>query len=226
VDPLAEKYYGWSGYNYVMDSPVRLVDPDGRSVDYVIINGEQAEKTVEALNSISSLTITRDSETGKLSAEGIAKGAADEALLQAINDENITVVIETTTAQLYNSKDGTTNIPLLPGGFEGSEINEDGTITAIQLLNMENAEIISSVIGEEAGETVRHEINEAYFGALQSPGGNYDEAYEEAHLAASKLDRVANPKLDLNLDRSRDPYVLQIRKRGTRKWIDLGPIEK
>ena len=30
MDPLGEKYYSWSGYNYVMDSPVRLVDPDGR----------------------------------------------------------------------------------------------------------------------------------------------------------------------------------------------------
>jgi len=32
VDPLGEEYYGWSGYNYVMDSPLRLVDPDGRLI--------------------------------------------------------------------------------------------------------------------------------------------------------------------------------------------------
>lgn len=30
VDPMAEKYPGWSGYNYVMLNPVKLVDPDGR----------------------------------------------------------------------------------------------------------------------------------------------------------------------------------------------------
>ena len=33
VDPLAEDYEGWSGYNYVMGNPIRLVDPDGRRVD-------------------------------------------------------------------------------------------------------------------------------------------------------------------------------------------------
>ncbi|MEQ1747164.1 MAG: RHS repeat-associated core domain-containing protein, partial [Saprospiraceae bacterium] len=30
VDPLTEKYPGWSGYNYVMWNPVAFVDPDGR----------------------------------------------------------------------------------------------------------------------------------------------------------------------------------------------------
>jgi RHS repeat-associated protein len=29
VDPLTEKYPGWSAYNYVMNNPVRLIDPTG-----------------------------------------------------------------------------------------------------------------------------------------------------------------------------------------------------
>ena len=41
MDPAAEKYYSWSGYNYVMDSPLLLVDPDGKGVagDYYDKNG-------------------------------------------------------------------------------------------------------------------------------------------------------------------------------------------
>src|SRR5699024_6579637 len=32
VDPLAEKYPGWSPYNYTLLNPVKLIDPDGRMV--------------------------------------------------------------------------------------------------------------------------------------------------------------------------------------------------
>ena len=32
VDPLSEKYYGWSNYNYVMNSPINAIDPDGNLV--------------------------------------------------------------------------------------------------------------------------------------------------------------------------------------------------
>ena len=30
VDPLAEKYYDWNGYHYVMGNPINRIDPDGR----------------------------------------------------------------------------------------------------------------------------------------------------------------------------------------------------
>ncbi len=42
ADPLAERYYAWSGYNYVMGNPVRLIDPDGRSAygDIYNLNGK------------------------------------------------------------------------------------------------------------------------------------------------------------------------------------------
>ena len=32
MDPLAEKYPAWSPYNYVMNNPLRMVDPDGKEI--------------------------------------------------------------------------------------------------------------------------------------------------------------------------------------------------
>jgi RHS repeat-associated protein len=40
VDPIAEKYYSWSIYNYTLGNPVRFLDPDGMRVDDIIV-GEQ-----------------------------------------------------------------------------------------------------------------------------------------------------------------------------------------
>ncbi|QQS28142.1 MAG: RHS repeat-associated core domain-containing protein [Sphingobacteriales bacterium] len=35
VDPLAEKFYAWNGYNYTYNNPLKHTDPDGRKPWYV-----------------------------------------------------------------------------------------------------------------------------------------------------------------------------------------------
>jgi len=55
VDPLAEKYPGWSPYTYTLDNPVRLVDPTGREPEWhedgdgkwVADSGDGAETLVQ-----------------------------------------------------------------------------------------------------------------------------------------------------------------------------------
>jgi RHS repeat-associated protein len=69
-DPLADKYYGWSPYNYVLGNPLRYVDPDGRRVD---------DYMVDSLGNVSFIRETKDdfdvlySQDGKSSIE-VKKG--------------------------------------------------------------------------------------------------------------------------------------------------------
>jgi hypothetical protein len=39
VDPMAEKYQGWSPYNYVLNNPVKLIDPNGKWIPHLDSNG-------------------------------------------------------------------------------------------------------------------------------------------------------------------------------------------
>jgi hypothetical protein len=63
VDPLAADYAAWSGYNYVLENPLVFVDPDGRSVDDIIIGKSKSNANYKA----EVFTIHTKSESGEKS---------------------------------------------------------------------------------------------------------------------------------------------------------------
>lgn len=232
-DPLATEFSNWSPYSFSFNNPIIFNDPDGMAPDNVIITGPDADKAVAHLNEASDLKITRNAESGLLTAEGEAKTKAEKQLLKAINDPNNHVVLETTDAQKYDDpKDGSKNNVLLPGGFMGSDVVEkDGAkeVTGTQKVNIGAAEKIAGVTGEKTGETLMHEINEAYFGTKLDPGGNYSTGFEKSHAAAKKLDKANgdfqinnSPRLNPNGTTSRD---IKIRMKDSDPWTTIMTIK-
>ncbi len=85
VDPLAERNYSISPYAYCKGNPVKFIDPTGM-LEELYITGNESEAATKELQKSTSLTLSKDNNTGKISATGEAKTSGDKKLLQEIND--------------------------------------------------------------------------------------------------------------------------------------------
>jgi hypothetical protein len=208
-DPLSEKFYNWSPYNFSFDNPIKFVDRDGKAPE-VYINGDEADAATKQLQQSTSLTISRDATTGKISATGEAKTDADKKLQEAVNDKDVVVKVNATSSNY--SANGKW---FVGGSFGGSEVKDGKTITT-QTLNPDQAKKITDFYGGQKGEPVLHEIIESYIGGKDSPGTpapTFDKnspgyaAYLSAHNKAVALD----PR-HINLNSSAGPDGIYISK--------------
>ena len=118
-DPLMNEKPWLTPYHYCSNNPVGRVDPSGM-MDEGYITGEGANEATAQLNASTNLTITRNPETGKLSASGEIKNEYDQNLYNAINDPSIIVHIDATYSNTTSTGEGFTG-----GAFMGNSISDE-----------------------------------------------------------------------------------------------------
>ena len=191
----------------------RFTDPDGMGVNDVHINGDKSKEAFKQLQQSTSLKLTRDEETGKVTATGEAKTDADKKLQAATTDANVDVRIDATTSSTDpNGK------WFVGGAFGGSEV-KDGKTVANQKVDPAQTKELDKMYEMPKGTAVLHEVLEAFIGAKNSPGTTaptFDDVtnktpaglnYLDAHTEAKTTDpRFKEPNL------SRDANGVYIHK--------------
>ncbi|MEZ4826250.1 MAG: RHS repeat-associated core domain-containing protein [Bacteroidia bacterium] len=98
VDAMAEKYYGWSGYNYVMGNPLKYIDPNGQLVTYAGEDEREAYRTYR--DDVDSRVKRYDSRTQELRDKGKTQKADKRDEKRA---GNVFVQIQSELADIENS---------------------------------------------------------------------------------------------------------------------------
>ena len=173
-----------------MDNPIRNIDPDGMAD--VHINGDEADRATQKLQESTSLTLSRDNATGKISATGEARTDADRKLQAAITDNTVDVRLNATSSNeaIVNGEAGN----LIIGAYQGSHAGTDGKPTGDQSINMDQAQKVEDNGGNKASQSVKHEVLESYI-ALKTGNGIHtvgtadgNATYTAAHQGAMSLD--------------------------------------
>ena len=165
-DPLSEVNRKWSQYRFAYDNPMRFIDPDGM-LEEIYITGTKADDATKQLAASTSLNISRDSKTGKISASGEAKTKNDKKLLKAINSKEVSVNIKAGDEETIGNK------LMVGGAFLGNKV---GTKTETTTMDMGFEDAVGDITQEYTTTsnvvTTDQQVNPEVLGNLDKANGN------------------------------------------------------
>lgn len=151
-------------------------------------------------------------QTGQVTAKGKAKTTADQKLLDAIQDEDISVRVYTTRNDIETDVLGNKGTVVV-GMYGGSEI-DNGKVNTTQYLNLDHAKEWRKAGGTNEAQSTLHEVIESYIGAEKNPGKAGDAYFfQQAHREAEKL--APGGPIELR--------VVDYRANGIRRVLIRGP---
>ncbi|MCB0517212.1 MAG: RHS repeat-associated core domain-containing protein [Chitinophagales bacterium] len=204
VDPLAENYYSYSPYNYVMGNPILFVDPDGMDVNFAFKNKETKKEDKanllrqlnEGLAGYYTASIDKKGYLSLIAVKGMDFSEASDQVKGFYDVLNQSV-----------SADGTVKINVLNGDDNvvvGSF--DDQAIDMKDLAAFENVDNTSGLPNATSAQSkIAHEITEQYDRQIN---GNKDfpSAHERAIQAENRvsgsmrgedLRNISNPQLEV-----------------------------